>query len=76
MIVTDTIRKRAAILRNLSNVEIEAKLKDPAEFSIFCKMLRTVAGTIAEVPEGEDPALVPVEASVDVPVNKVSTRKK
>lgn len=61
MIVTETIRRRAAVLRGLSNLEIEAKLKDPDEIAIFCKMVRTVAGCIAEIPEGEDPAIVPVD---------------
>lgn len=61
MIVTETIRRRAAILRGLSNLEIEAKLKDPEEFSVFCKHIRTVAGVIAEIPLGEDPAIVPVD---------------
>ncbi len=60
-VVTDTIRKRAGILRGMSNLEFEAKLKDPGEFSVLCKMIRTVAGCIAEIPEGEDPAIVPVD---------------
>lgn len=85
MIVTDTIRRRAAALRGMSNIEFAAAMKDEGEFSILCKMIRTVAGCIAEVPAGEDPAIVPVEepvvakgakrgASIEVPVDEAKAK--